>query len=461
MAIERSGYLEEINLSRCNLGSRSDDLPALGKAFSGTNKLRTLNLSENNFSDVSASSWHDFCEYLRQCGYLQELKLLRAGIKQPVMILDLASAVAKLQQLTYFGLSHCSVTNEPEHYLRRPEDEAYLRKHDKPVTDAVAYRELFLALHHCKMLRYLTLAHCNIQSAFQSLAEVVPGLHFLKNIDISGNNLAGVSEVSWEHFFENETKCLKHINFASCKLNPKHLSIIAVSLKNCCNLETLNMSQNDFSGEHVAFCDEVANFRWIKALYMSGCGLKDRMLQELLEATVHMERLRILDISRNAVSHDCLPVLKKAFKSKEYWQKILLSECLAAKDAPQFIKCFTMALESPASQIEVLDVSKNYLDSCSSEQWKNFVHQLSACFFLSKLDISSNELNHDKFRVFLDGRRDQRFLNLRSLRCHGNRFQSIHKHADYQDALKAFSALTMVDDQPIDKLQKDTLSTSN
>ena len=457
MAIERSGFLEEINLSGCNLGSRTDDLSALGKAFSGTNKLRTLNLSENNFSDVSASSWHEFCKFLRHCGYLQGLLLLKIGSHQPEMIPDLASAVAQMQHLTRFSLSHTPVSDKSDHAAERP---AELRK-QMTLSDAIAYKELFMAFQHCKMLRYLTLAHCNIQSAFQSLAEVVPGLHFLKNIDISGNNLAGVSEVSWEHFFENETKCLKHINFASCKLNPKHLSIIAVSLKNCCNLETLNMSQNDFSGEHIAFCDEVANFRWIKALYMSGCGLKDRMLQELLEATVHMERLRILDISRNAVSHDCLPVLKKAFKSKEYWQKILLSECLAAKDAPQFIKCFTMALESPASQIEVLDVSKNHLDSCSSEQWKNFVHQLSACFFLSKLDISSNELNHDKFRVFLDGRRNQCFLNLRSLRCHGNRFQSIHKHADYQDALKAFPALTMVDDQPIDKLQKDTLSTSN
>ena len=169
-------------------------------------------------------------------------------------------------------------------------------------------------------------------------------------------------------------------------------------------------------------------------------------------ATTKMKRLKILDISKNSISHGSLQELEQALKTKTHWQKLNFSACVAAEDAPvlQFIECITNALQQSANQIEELDLSKNSLESCPELQWKKLVCQLAKCFFLSHLDISDNKLSKGKFDVSATDQQEIGFLNLRSLQYQGNNPKNVLPRPEYHAQFKFLPALTRVDGDPLE-----------
>ncbi|XP_053807417.1 leucine-rich repeat-containing protein 31 isoform X2 [Vidua chalybeata] len=236
----------------------------------------------------------------------------------------------------------------------------------------------------CK-LKCLKITDCNLTAKDgESLAELLNVIPNLEVLDISINKNIGCSMKVIAQDLKN-VPGLKELNLHMCGLKQDSLQSLAQVIPLLSNLQELNLSSNKNVG--LSSDPLLGRLRFLpklRSVTVSNCGLGEESLSSLAEAALHLPELEILDLSWNKCVGGNLKLLLGALKLATEIQVLRLSSCnLVAEDLALLT---SLRQDGHLARLQKLDLSYN--NNISDEGWAVFCQGLGAFKELSELDVS-------------------------------------------------------------------------
>ncbi|XP_066050014.1 leucine-rich repeat-containing protein 31 isoform X2 [Chamaea fasciata] len=236
----------------------------------------------------------------------------------------------------------------------------------------------------CK-LKCLKITDCNLTAKDgESLAEILNVMPNLEILDLSINKNIGCSMKVIAQDLKN-VPGLKELNLHMCGLKQDSLQGLAQVIPLLSSLEELNLSSNKNVG--LSSDPLLGRLRFLpklRSVTISNCGLGEESLSSLAEAALHLPELEILDLSWNKCVGGNLKLLLGALKLATEIQVLRLSSCnLVAEDLALLT---SLRQDGHLTRLQKLDLSYN--SNISDEGWTVFCQGLGAFKELSELDLS-------------------------------------------------------------------------
>ncbi|XP_063022510.1 leucine-rich repeat-containing protein 31 isoform X2 [Melospiza melodia melodia] len=236
----------------------------------------------------------------------------------------------------------------------------------------------------CK-LKCLKMTDCNLTAKDgESLAELLNVIPDLEVLDISINKNIGCSMKVIAQDLKN-VPGLKELNLHMCGLKQDSLQGLAQVIPLLSNLQELNLSSNKNVGlSSEPLLDRLRFLPKLRSVTISNCGLGEESLSSLAEAALHLPELQILDLSWNKCVGGNLKLLLGGLKLAVEIQVLRLSSCnLVAEDLALLT---SLRQDGHLARLQKLDLSYN--NTISDEGWAVFCQGLGAFKELSELDVS-------------------------------------------------------------------------
>ncbi|XP_059711787.1 leucine-rich repeat-containing protein 31 isoform X3 [Haemorhous mexicanus] len=236
----------------------------------------------------------------------------------------------------------------------------------------------------CK-LKCLKMTDCNLTAKDgESLAELLNVIPNLEVLDISINKNIGCSMKVIAQDLKN-VPGLKELNLHMCGLKQDSFQGLAQVIPLLSSLQELNLSSNKNVG--LSSDPLLGRLRFLpklKSVTISNCGLGEESLSSLAEAALHLPELEILNLSWNKCVGGNLKLLLGALKLATEIQVLRLSSCnLVAEDLALLT---SLRQDGHLARLQKLDLSYN--NNISDEGWAVFCQGLGAFKELSELDVS-------------------------------------------------------------------------
>ncbi|XP_077204563.1 leucine-rich repeat-containing protein 31 isoform X3 [Paroedura picta] len=240
-------------------------------------------------------------------------------------------------------------------------------------------------------LKTLKVTDCSLtMEDGNSLAQLLNRIQNLEELDLSINKNIGHSLKS----IARELKYLsglKVLNLHMCGLKQDGFQCLAQIIPLLSSLQELDLSSNKSVG--LSSDNLLTRLRFLpklKSVLLSNCSLQQNSFASLAEAALHLPELKILDLSWNKCVGGNLKLILKALSLEAELQELRLSSCsLVDKD----LACLALVVQDgPLAKLQKLDLSYN--QHISDQGWATFYQGIGALEQLSELDVSLRPVSH-------------------------------------------------------------------
>ncbi|XP_006150323.2 leucine-rich repeat-containing protein 31 isoform X3 [Tupaia chinensis] len=221
------------------------------------------------------------------------------------------------------------------------------------------------------------------------VGQLLPALQSLEVLDLSMNRNIGDSLNSIAQGLQR-TSSLKVLKLHLCGLSQKSVKILAQVIPLLSNLQELDLSANKNVGSSSE--NLLSRLRFLpalKSLLLNSCALEREPFEALAEASLHLRALEILNLSWNKCVGGNLELLLDTLKLSTSLQELRLSSCsLVTEDVASLA---SIIQTGHLAKLQKLDLSYN--DSVCDAGWAVFCQNVGSLKELSELDISLRPSN--------------------------------------------------------------------
>ncbi|XP_074046984.1 leucine-rich repeat-containing protein 31 isoform X4 [Macrotis lagotis] len=359
LQIHHVSKLKILRLSNCRL--TTDDVLALEEVLNTTPDLEELNLSWNSNVGGNLSQ---ILQGIQEGSKLQILKLMDCNLTAEDAA-SIGQVLPRMQNLEVFDLSinrniGCSLSTIVQGLKNTPSLKA-------------------LELHTCGLT----------QNSIQILGAAFAHWPELRRLDLSSNKeVEGGFKDSAAHLAH-----LKHLNVLDlhqCSLSEEDIESLTQVIPLLSSLQELDLSANKKVGSssenllsRLRFLPDLAT------LIINGCALGKDAFTALVESSMYLPSLKILDLSWNKYVGGNLNMLLETLKLSVMLQVLRLRSCsLVTEDLTVLVSVIQIG---HLTKLQQLDLSYN--DNISDEGWATFSQNVPLLKELTALDISLRPAN--------------------------------------------------------------------
>ncbi|XP_027731512.1 leucine-rich repeat-containing protein 31 isoform X2 [Vombatus ursinus] len=359
LQIHHISKLKILRLSNCRL--TTDDVLALGEALTTTPDLEELNLSWNNNVGGKLAK---ILQGIQEGSKIQILELMDCDLTAE----DAASVgqvLPQMQNLEVFDLS---------------------------INRNIGYSLISIVqgLKNTPRLKVLKLHTCGLtQDSIQVLGVAFEHLPELRTLDLSGNKeVGGGFKDSAAHLAH--LKLLHVLDLHQCSLSEDDVASLAQVIPLLSSLQELDLSANKkVGGSSENLLSRLRFLPELSTLVITGCSLGKEAFTAFAEASMYLPALKILDLSWNKYVGGNLNLLLQTLKLSAALQVLRLRSCsLVAEDMALLA---SVIQTGHLTKLQQLDLSYN--DSISEEGWATFTQNVPLLKELTELDISLRPAN--------------------------------------------------------------------
>nr|XP_012326398.1 leucine-rich repeat-containing protein 31 isoform X3 [Aotus nancymaae] len=239
-------------------------------------------------------------------------------------------------------------------------------------------------------IQILELVDCALTSedgAF--LGQVLPVLQSLEVLDLSMNRDIGGSLNSIAQGLKS-TSNLKVLKLHSCGLSQTSVKILAQVIPLLSNLQELDLSANKNMGSSSE--NLLSRLRFLpalKSLVINNCALESETFTALAEASVHLSALEVFSLSWNKCVGGNLKLLLETLKLSTSLQVLRLSSCSLVTEDVALLA--SVIQTGHLAKLRKLDLSYN--DSICDAGWTMLCQKVQFLKELIELDVSLRPSN--------------------------------------------------------------------
>ncbi|KAI0209015.1 hypothetical protein LSAT2_006273 [Lamellibrachia satsuma] len=347
--------------------------------------LRVKQYQENKTEQILTDEVVDLCRYTakghKMKGLLQQLRS-HAGVNMKYLKLDdnnfssqsvckdLGEIVKSMTSLKSLSLCHCKLTAYGMKCLAeglsncQTLEKLLLSRNDFSSADAAtAIKDI---LTSSTALKTLSLKSCQLQGpGAMDVASSLAKCTNMETLELSVNDFQAIIKTLVESI--RLMKVLRSLGLDQCKLTIDGLK----NLRSCENITTLVLSNNDFSSPAAgaALGDIFTSMSKLECLNMSCCRLSDDGMQTVTRNLSKCTKLRRLLLAENDFSNQdtCMPLVETLEVLGNL--KLLTSLCLkCCKLAGPGAMSVAKSLERSYSQMMLLELSHNDMSELSTAE---------------------------------------------------------------------------------------------
>ena len=347
--IKNNSNLEQLYLANNNL--RTSSILIL-QAMKENCKLKTLNLSGNNMTGEAAE---DLASVIKNNSNLEHLHLANNDLRRSsILILQALKENSNLQLL---DLNGNKVTGEAA------EDLASVIKNNSNL------EQLGLANNDLKTSSFLVL---------QALKEISK----LKVLNLNGNNITGEAAEDLASVIKNNSN-LEQLYLANNNLRTSSILILQAMKENC-KLKTLNLNDNNMTGEAAEdLASVIKNNSNLERLHLANNNLRKSSIL-ILQALKENSNLQLLDLNGNKVTGEAAENLASVIKNNSNLEQL----GLANNDLRTSSILILQAMKEN-SKLKALNLNGNNMTGEAAEDLASVIKNNSN---LEQLGLANNDL---------------------------------------------------------------------
>ncbi|XP_011511461.1 leucine-rich repeat-containing protein 31 isoform X2 [Homo sapiens] len=239
-------------------------------------------------------------------------------------------------------------------------------------------------------IQMIELVDCSLTSEDGTfLGQLLPMLQSLEVLDLSINRDIVGSLNSIAQGLKS-TSNLKVLKLHSCGLSQKSVKILAQVIPLLSNLQELDLSANKKMGSSSE--NLLSRLRFLpalKSLVINNCALESETFTALAEASVHLSALEVFNLSWNKCVGGNLKLLLETLKLSMSLQVLRLSSCSLVTEDVALLA--SVIQTGHLAKLQKLDLSYN--DSICDAGWTMFCQNVRFLKELIELDISLRPSN--------------------------------------------------------------------
>ncbi|XP_022085564.1 NLR family CARD domain-containing protein 4-like isoform X2 [Acanthaster planci] len=245
-------------------------------------------------------------------------------------------------------------------------------------------KDLTTGISAMTKLHHVTLCQCLTDKSSEHVIESLRNLCNLTTLNLSGNNLS--KPLLWVQHLKH-MKALKQLHLCNCSLNGQGAKKVIEALFGLAILTTLNLSGNNL-GNTAEWCQKLKHMKALKQLHLCNCSLNGQGVKYVIEALCDLANVTTLNLSGNNLDHTAEWCQK--LKHMKALKQLHLCNCsLNGRDVKHVAK-------SNLTELVVLDLKYNSLAGTAASWCKHMKHFKA----LQQLHLSHCSLNEqDKSHV--------------------------------------------------------------
>ncbi|XP_070099325.1 leucine-rich repeat-containing protein 31 isoform X4 [Equus przewalskii] len=240
-------------------------------------------------------------------------------------------------------------------------------------------------MHLVSKLKILRLGSCRLTTDdVRALGDAIKVIPQLEELNLSWNGKVGGNLPLLLQNFQEGSK-IQTLELVDCALTSEDGAFVGRLLPVLQNLEVLDLSINGNIGGSVnSIAQGLKSTSNLKVLKLHSCGLSQKSVKLLAEASIHLPALEIFDLSWNKCVGGNLSLLLETLKLSTSLQVLRLSSCSLLTEDVALLA--SVIQTGHLAKLRKLDLSYN--DSICDAGWTIFCQNVWLLKELTELDIS-------------------------------------------------------------------------